>query len=250
MNNLTQLHEKFKDYIMYDDPAIENAIQGASQEELLARLSIYQTAYTARLLEILKKDFPITLKLMGEDSFKNKALEYIANQEAKEFSLRILGQHFPAFLLHSYLSIANVAQFEWLIDEMLDSEDAELLSLADLQGQGQEELANYCFQLHSSVRLFANMTNAAELWLAWFNQEELPELESLSDSHTVLVWRQNISPQFRSCLPHEVWILQKIQEGRSFGEICELLSELPEEETAGLLVNLIYQWIDEGILIK
>jgi hypothetical protein len=64
----------------------------------LERLAIYGYAYSARLLECLREEFPVLKHALGEDLFDAFAVEYLEQYPSRSYTLFQLGANFPRFL--------------------------------------------------------------------------------------------------------------------------------------------------------
>jgi hypothetical protein len=62
------------------------------------RLAVYSNAYLLRLLECLQAEFPALTTILGEESFRQLAVEYLHSQPSTSYTLGELGRGFPQFL--------------------------------------------------------------------------------------------------------------------------------------------------------
>jgi hypothetical protein len=64
----------------------------------LERLAIYGYAYSARLLECLREEFPVLMHALGQEIFDAFAVEYLEHYPSRSYTLFDLGINFPRFL--------------------------------------------------------------------------------------------------------------------------------------------------------
>ncbi len=78
-------------------------VRGCTALSALEGLRIYHNAYRSRLLAVLREDFPALQQWLGEESFEQLALAYIAAWPPRHFSIRWLGEKLPEFI-RSYIA--------------------------------------------------------------------------------------------------------------------------------------------------
>ena len=97
---------------------------------------------TARLLECLRAEFPITVKAVGEELFDQFAVGYLEQYPSQSYTLDHLGTRFPQYLAEtrpvddeadtSWLDfLVDLARLEWNIAEVFDGPGAEGATLFD-----------------------------------------------------------------------------------------------------------------------
>ncbi|WP_199155520.1 DNA-binding domain-containing protein [Chromobacterium sp. ASV23] len=79
----------------------ENIVSAPPRGDRLDRIGIYHHGYWQRLLECLRADYPMLLKLLGPSLFDLFARGYIASRPPRSPSLHDLGAGFAAFLAAS-----------------------------------------------------------------------------------------------------------------------------------------------------
>ena len=101
-------------------------------------IEVYQEDYMARLTEALKNTFRATYWLIGEEDFKQLALDYIAITPSISSDLDDYGETFSDFCLthelsKNYLFLASLARFEWDFRLLFHKKNIEGLSAEDFQ---------------------------------------------------------------------------------------------------------------------
>jgi hypothetical protein len=64
----------------------------------LDRLAVYGYAYFARLLDVLREEYPVLKKTLGDELFDAFAAEYLQKYPPRSYTLFDLGTRFPQFL--------------------------------------------------------------------------------------------------------------------------------------------------------
>jgi hypothetical protein len=80
---------------------IETVVTRSQSLSSIERLEIYANAYSARLLECLREEFPALLHALGGDAFDEVATEYLRECPSTSYTLAQLGARFPGFLARS-----------------------------------------------------------------------------------------------------------------------------------------------------
>src|SRR3989338_769745 len=160
MTTLAELQKSLHDFLQGKPSDIEQHVSGKNITEVKRRLKIYQDAYQMRLLENLRKQFPVLARYLGEEKFVAFATGYEAAFPPQGFAIRRYGEHVAEFLLKTstgsaesagYLS--ELAAFEWAMNEALDeSADAPLFTQAHLQQFTPDALLAQRFRFHPSLR--------------------------------------------------------------------------------------------------
>ena len=119
----------------------------------IQHLRIYQHNIEANIINLLRDIYPLTVKLIGDDFFRQTAKEYMINYPSRSGNLHDYGEYFGLFLmgyqpLKDYPYISEVAQFEWNCHSIFFAADrpaANLQLLADIPSNQYHQLQ---FMLH------------------------------------------------------------------------------------------------------
>lgn len=259
--SLTELQARMQAHVLsHDDVALLDVCdeQGLSAQR---RLGIYHHAYRARLLETMRDTFAHTWRYLGDEWFDHLALAFIEQHPSTHANLRWYGQTWPAWLDGSRMAqmgaglhpeVTELAQLDWALRRAFDAADAVTLTAADLAAMPVEDWAVAPLHAHASVALVVLQCNALALWHALDRDEAVPEVESLLQPVTVLVWRHDERPHFRSVPEQEAQALTLLLLGRSFTDICALLQDQPGEQgdAAARAASLLRQWLNDGLLTQ
>src|SRR6266850_3934799 len=133
-------------------PSLVQVVQGRGRLGPKERIAIYTQMYYARLLEVLREDFPRVAAILGCERFTEVVGVYLACHPSTHPSLRHLGRHFAVFLdtrpeVVSLPFLSDLARLEWARGEVFDAPDAEPLRLEHLHGFSPDEWPALRFQL-------------------------------------------------------------------------------------------------------
>jgi len=254
MSRLPEIQTDFQSYLLNGDAAIESHVVGTERVPIATRLAIYADGYRARLAEALQANFPVLSELLGEEDFETLAAAYIRAHDSPFFSIRYYGNALSEFLATApeYAGaavLAELARWEWSMTEVFDAPDADSIGVSDLARVAPADWAELRFEWHPSVRRLALSWNAPQLWKAVSDEGEPPEVVFNPEPVEWLLWRHELQTFFRSLQPGEAVALTAAREGRSFGEICALLSaKFGETEAPAKAAGILRNWVESGLL--
>ncbi len=233
--------------------ALLGQIRSSTALSALEGLKIYHNAYHARLLTVLREDFPALHQWMGEESFEQLALAYIAAWPPRHFSIRWLGEKLPEFI-GSYIAepqlspMRELAELEWAFTLAFDAQDVEALSLQAISEFSAEDWVSLRVCLIPSARWLRQQYNTLELWKAAKSGDLLPVTIQPAGNLDCLVWRHDLVCQYRSLEPGEASALRFFVEGGSFAKLCELLGATHGLQAPLQAATWLKLWVDEGLL--
>ena len=119
------------------DPALLELVEGRGRLGSPERLGVYAEMYWARLLDVLRDDFPRVAAVLGGDRFTALAGTYLERHPSTHPSVRWVGAHFADFLsqrgpVDEQPFLADLARLEWTRLAVFDAVDAVPLRLEAL----------------------------------------------------------------------------------------------------------------------
>lgn len=263
MSQLAQLQDDFQAYLLgtesssvFSGSIIDDAKVGAAR-----RLGIYYDAYRLRLIETLTNAFPKLFVLLGDDLFDSTARSYIDAYPSPYRNLRWFGDALAEHLLETipqHPIASELADFEWNLALAFDAEDAPVLQLSDLAAIPAEDWAELSFAFQPSIKTLHMRWNTVQFWKALEAEESPPAPEQHSTFETWLIWRQDMTPRFRSLEAMEEIALNAAIKGASFGDICETLGHQlekvqdleyeAEEEATVKAAQYLATWLESGMI--
>ena len=255
-SDLRALQQRFQDYLQGNSEDFEKDI--ISTENALAehRLGAYYNAYRIRLIECLATDFPALQKELGEEDFELMVLDYLKLYPSEDPSVRWLGQHMSEFLLHSdhhdSRFLAELAAFEWAQGLCFDAANSDrLITLEEMAQLDPASWPGLSFSFHASLRWLDLHCNVAPYSVAL--EEAQPAPEKTCDEIPVrwLMWRRDMSPNWRSLDVAEGWAIEAAFNGANFSGLCEgLLEWLGEDMVAVTAAGYLKQWIHDELITE
>jgi hypothetical protein len=216
------------------------------------RLHVYHYGYRARLLEVMQDVFERTWAYLGDDGFERAARDYIEATPSNGKTLNRFGEHFSAWLVSQYADdgeIAEIARIDWMMRCAFDGADAVPIGTTHLTQITAEDWAVVGFAFHPTLTLAPFHYNAASMWEALERGEAPPAAAPLSAETSIVVWRRDVRPHFRTIDQMEAAAIQQMRAGASFAAMCEAMSAaFPVEDIARLAGQWLRRWLDDEML--
>ncbi len=245
---LARLQRDFHDHIVRGSPAVEAAVPEAARRGL----AVYRHAYRANLIACLKDTFEKTAAWLGDEAFEAAALEHIAEQPPTSWTLSDFGDGFDRTLAGLYPADPEVAELAWLDLRLRRAFDGPDATISDVAALADVDWELAVLDLAPTLSLASITSNVVALWTAMDDQETPPPVVLLESPLGVAVWREALSPRFRTLRAAEYGSLRRAREGASFGELCaDLATGFPgeDEAAAAFAGGLLAGWLSEGIVI-
>ena len=233
------------------DPGLLALVHARGALAPAQRLEIYADMYRARLVDVLREDFPRTLTHLGDDAFLALADLYLAQHPSTHPSVRHLGDRFADFLAGQAAVppwLADLARLEWARVEVFDAPDAEPLRLADLQSVSPADWPALRFRPIPACRVVESPWPIHELWTAGDVDFGQPLPDALRPS-AVRVWREGFSVSHAAMGERERRAFALVQRGEPFARLCAALEDDVDPEAAAREVgSLLMRWLEDELL--
>ncbi|MEE8387674.1 MAG: DNA-binding domain-containing protein [Acidiferrobacterales bacterium] len=255
MSQLAKLQQAFQRRVL--DPkqsSLPTWVSAGGRATPETQLLVYTSAYRARLTEVLAEDFPAIANAIGEDGFETLAEAYIDAHPSRYFSLRDFGDHMADFMTHAadYKDmpwLSELAVFERLLGRAFDATDAPIFREQDMAAVPAENWADLRFILHPSVQRIDCIWDAPSMWKVLTSDTPKEVTAEAGESVAWLVWRQQLTTQFRSLNKGEQIVLDTLREGATFNDACVALSTLMAEDEVPLhIATLLKSWITQELI--
>jgi hypothetical protein len=235
-------------------PGLVQVVEGRGKLGPEERLNIYAQMYYARLIEVLREDFPRVAAVLGCERFDRLVRAYLAHHPSTHPSLRYLGRHFAAFLAAWPEAVAlpflsDLARLEWARLEVFDAPDIEPLRVEHLHGFSPDEWPSLKFQLIPAFHALQSDWPVHEIWAAATDETSADRSCERREKTAVRTWRGGFAVYHSKMDATEQAALTAVQAGEPFAEICATLAALvPMEEAAPVMGSLLLRWLEDGIL--
>lgn len=255
MSQLTDLQQAFQHYLLKPPKqTVPDWVSPGGRAKPEKQLSVYSNGYRARLHEVLMIDFPAVLEAIGEDSFNQLANDYIDAHPSHYYSLREFGRDMSSFLQETAAFrdqpwLSELAIFERSLGQAFDAADAPVYSEQEMAHIPPEKWPATRLVKHPSVQRLDCVWGAPGMWTVLTDENPKEITAAREEPVAWLIWRKNLSTQFRSLGDDEQLALDAVLNGSSIDEVCGELGSLIAEELVPLhFATLLKGWIAQGVI--
>jgi hypothetical protein len=187
------------------------------------RIGIYANNSRVGFISTLCAAFPVVLRLVGENYFRQCCRSYQRRFPSTSGDLQHAGYAFAEYLgeLHAndrYRYLADVARLEWVYQEALIAADHKTFDLASLGAVAPERYGDIRFGLGASVQLLHSNFPILKIWQANQPGAEIEGTIALDvEANFILLHRFDFEVRMRRISHSEHTFLGAFAEGRSFG---------------------------------
>jgi len=254
MSHLESLQRELQAWVIDGEAPVADAIDASAEIPATTRLQIYSDAYRLRLIEALQANYPLLAQLIGDQAFARLTQLYLAGQPSRHYSIRWFGHRLADFLCEhpDYRKqpwLPELATWEWAIATAFDAADTPALTAADLTSIAPDAWANLRFVFRPSVQRIALTTNVVTIAKAAADNLSLPR-PSTQERTEWLIWRQDLTVQYRSLDANEAAVIDAALAGATFSELCELLvtRDADEDQVPLIAAGFLSQWVADQCL--
>ena len=196
-----------------------------------SRIQIYRNNLRGGFLKALTLEFPVIHRLVGEDYFRQLALQFQANHPSRSGNLLQIGQGFPPFLSglmegtpYSYLS--DVAALEWAYLESVDAPEATPTDTTVLLQFSRDTYSELRFTLHPACRFVRSAYPVLRIWQVNQSEAALTEIIDLaSGPDHILVRRSAEGVELQRLPPGDFALLLALANGATLWDACDAAFE-------------------------
>lgn len=250
--SLASLQRLFQERILAGRPGVDAHVLSSVQATARERIQVYVDAFSLRLLDVLRKDFPGVRSLLGEHDFERLVRDYISAHVPDARSLRWAGRHLPAFLKRARRDrpvLAEMAEFEWQQSEVFDAPDAPIVGETEIAALPAAAWPDMRLKLQPSVRMLDLGWNVVEYSHALARKGPPPAPRLESPRKQWLLWRKSLTVHWRSLDEGEAAALAAVAKHATFAELCEQVAAWDREESAALRsASLLKRWTADGLI--
>lgn len=229
---------------------LETVITRSRNLTAAERMSIYASAYYARLMECLESFYPVLRSALGEDVFQSFAFEYLQRYPSGSYTLDHLGDRFTRFLEETRPDdgsswpdfLIDLATLEWNIARVFDGPGVEfqpLLTPESLQSFPAERFGEARLEPVPCLRVLSFRYPVNAYYTAARRAEEgeevpLPEPEA---EHVALTRHDFVVRRYPLTAPQSA-LLKKILADATVGEAIIAAAEVSDLEDEALATEL------------
>ncbi|MCI5058564.1 MAG: DNA-binding domain-containing protein [Flavobacteriales bacterium] len=223
MKELLEYQKAFYKAIFTNEPMVlQNTI--GEIDAFNERFKIYSNNIFASLKNVLKDDFPISKRVLGEQKFNQASFEFVRNFPPTSGCLLNYGEKFPRFLgifFPTILYLQDIAQIEWAKKEIYYKSNSCPLDPMVLSSIPSDEYTDLTFEFPEATFFFESVFSLQEIW-------EDPEKEKnlkLTPSYSLII-RPRYKIQHYWLSEEEFSFLKALYEKKTLGEAYERAAEL------------------------
>lgn len=250
---LSELQRRFHaDVTAPDEGSGSHSGSHAFAPAMQAGLDVYRQGYRARMLEALAGSYARVQALVGEESFAAAAAHHLILHPPSGWSLDNAGIGFEqtlASLFPNDPEVAELAWLEWEMQQLFVCADETVLSPQQFAGQVQacseEDWQQMRLELLPCLQLRWMHSNCAASWegAATGTTQTVP-----AEPSRILLWRRDLDPCFRRLEKDEAEALILMQDGGSFGDMCEMLVARSGAQGIQLAGEFLGRWVEQGLI--
>jgi hypothetical protein len=252
------------------DAALLAAVNGTGRLDAAQRIRIYADMYRARLVDVLREDYPRVAATLGEADFAAFACRYLTRHPSTNPSVRHAGRRFADWIAGEVAvapHLADLARLEWARVEVFDAADAEPLRLADLEALPPHEWPELRLRLIPACLVLESAWPVHEIWASADAEadagataddgasaegaaERAPEIWTREPT-VVRVWREGFIVSHAAMGPDEQRAFRVLARGEPFAEICAAIEDGLDADTAARQVGaILLRWLEDGLIAR
>ncbi len=244
--SLLDLQRDFRSALLHQSDDIRRRLDGKAD----AGLGVYRNAYRARLRECLRETYERTWAWLGDARFDALAQRYVCANPSESWTLGDYGGRFARLLsveAPDAPEASELAALEWALRTAFDGRSAPTLNANDCEAIDWDGAV---LRFTPTLSLLTVATNCGAIWAAISEGRTPPDAQLLPAPAALLVWRKNLSPQFRTIDGQELLALRLCLSGVSFGEVCRLAARHRSDvDVVTELGCLLARWLCDELLV-
>jgi hypothetical protein len=211
----------------------------------VANLAIYRNTVSVGFRVALERTYPVVRRRVGEDYFRQLAVQYRERCPSLRGDLNRVGRDFPAFLDDclrdgDYAWLADLARLEWARAECSVSRESPSVAADGLTRFAPHELEGLVFHLQPTLRLHSFACPVFTVWET--NQvDDAPPVDQSLGSEQGMSRVRGESPEIRRLDARLFSFLSALHRGAPLGQA---MTAAPLDEGA-LLQSLAFVFNEE-----
>ncbi len=230
------------DAVANPDPLLAGLFTGG-EAVLPERLKIYRNNIVGGLTKAMQATYPLIEKLTGEDFATGLFRSFVLAHPPQESCLARYGAGLDNFIgsfspARGLPYLADIARFEWAMNEAYYAPDDRSLTPAALQNVPLDDLADMVLPLRTSIRLLESRWPLTAIRDFCFreNRDESEMLDLDQGGCRVMIYRPGLSAEIVPLEAGEYAFLQAIGAKNTLGDALEItLKSFPAFDFQGFL---------------
>jgi hypothetical protein len=193
-----------------------------------ANLAVYRNNASITFRETLERTYPVLLRRVGADYFRQLAAQYRRSFPSKHGDLHWVGRDFASFI-HEHLAgtdyawLADLAELEWLRTESAVATWLPALGAEALATVAPSDLDKLGFGLQPSLRIFSSAFPVFTVWQA--NQADIaPPVDQSVGREVGMILQRDGIPEVRQLEPVFFSFLSALLAGATLGDAMNAAS--------------------------
>jgi len=252
--NLAKLQDQFQKAVLDGDDTILSSLSQGAFADRRDTLNVYRTYYKARLVGVLKNNFPLLHAYLGTGAFDALADAYITCCPSRHQNARVYARELSQFIAKSEpykraLDVCELSRIELAVIDAFDAVEADCLSAQELRTVLESRRPGLALTAHPSVTFLSLTGNTFAIWRALSGGGEVPRPMILKEVENLFVWRRDTKPFVRSASAEEARFWATMA-GRSFfkDHPCVGQEDTPEADFQGRVGVYLGRWVEDGML--
>ncbi|MEZ5690646.1 MAG: DNA-binding domain-containing protein [Rickettsiales bacterium] len=217
------------------------------------QFAIYSEGYRIRLIKAITADYPITLKLLGNEEFYRLAADYAKNTPSLNYNLDYYPLGFAEFIVNSDIDnfAKEIAMLESEIAKVFMLEDSQPLEQKKLQNISAEDFAATILKLRTASSLLEFSYPANDWFTKARAENTLPELPKKKNSWLLLVRNNNEVKRHELTHP-QFTLLKNIKDGKNISDSLDMTVSSHQAEIEYITTNLqnwFTDWVASGVFL-
>ena len=202
------------------------------------RLNIYRSTMRTAHIDALVETYQCCEKILGDKYFNQIASDYFYKYPATSQNLNLYGKSFPLFLqswvqdhaeLMDYKYLPDLAKLELARELAYYAKEDPIFDFNLLATLNEDSYQHIYFNLSSSLSVLRSIYPVYEIWHANQEQEGAKEIKAIHEPQYLCITRENFKPVIHKIDQLCWWVIEKIQNSSSFGEL-EILAQQEEND--------------------
>jgi hypothetical protein len=219
-----RISDAFAAALLDPDVAIPDFVTGPEGKSAPKRFAVYRNNVVVSLMEALASAFPSVAAIMGEETFRRIARNYVAFHPPRSAMMQRFGDTFPQFLagfapLRNAPFLADVARAERAFLDAWHAADDVALDPVRLSGLANEEVMALTFAAHRATAIISSQFAVADLF-AWRNGRPKDGTD-VNVAQALLITRPQLEVMVQPLTPVQAAFLTGLMAGQALGEAAE-----------------------------